>query len=530
MKHLFASAAAAATLAAASLLASSPSFAQANASNTLRFVPQADLKVLDPVFTTNYVTRNFAYLVYDTLFGQDEQGVPRPQMVDRYTKSKDGLQWTFTLRNALQFHDGAPVKAADCVASLRRWSQKDSYGRAMVVAGAQWEAVDDKTFRLTLKDSFGLVLEALSKVSSHAPFIMSEKAIAAAGNGPVTDVNGSGPYTFRRAEWAPGNKVVFVRNAAYVARSEAGNFLAGSKKAAIERIEWIILPDANTATAALKTGEVDMLELVPPDNVAPLRLDPAVRVGAAGAYQADLIVNNLQPPFNNPKVRQAMLLAVDQERFMAGMGYSLDMRLKHCASFFVCGKPNGTTAGSEAYSKPDLVKAKQLLAESGYKGEKVVVLVPTDYANLNSASLIAIQTMKSLGMNVEGQTSDWATIVSRRVKKDPVDKGGWSAYATFAVESSIDSPLTNFMLGASCGNSMPGWPCDEQLDTLRHAWISETVPGKSRELLERFQRRAFETVPYVPLGQYAGAFAIRKSVNGAEKVTTDVPTLWMLSK
>lgn len=215
---------------------------------------------------------------------------------------------------------------------------------------------------------------------------------------------------------------------------------------------------------------------------------------------------------------------------MAGMGYAKDMRIRHCSTFFICGSTNDTSSGSTPFQKPDTSKATQLLAESGYKGEKVVVLVPTDYANLNSAALVAIQTMKKIGLNVEAQSMDWATIVSRRVKKDSPNNGGWSAYATFAVASSVDSPLSNFMLGASCGNSMPGWPCDEQLDALRTAWIGATDPAKRKEALDKFQRRAFEVVPYVPLGQYSGVFAVRKTVKNHDALRYDVPTLWRLSK
>ncbi|TEA77750.1 ABC transporter substrate-binding protein [Allopusillimonas ginsengisoli] len=496
----------------------------------LRFVPQADLKVLDPMYTTNYVTRNFGYMVYDTLFSQDAQGVPQPQMVEKYAKSQDGRRWTFTLRPGLEFQDGSALTSADCIASLKRWATKDSYGGAMMAAGAKWESIDDHTFTLTLDKPFGLVLEALSKVSSYAPFIMSEKAITAAGIGPVTDINSSGPYIFKRDEWAPGNKVVFVRNPHYVGRSDPPSYLAGNKSASNDRVEWLILPDANSASAALMSGEVDVLELVPPDNVPSLRTDPDVKVGTGGAYQASLIVNQLHPPFNNAQARQAMLYAVNQEAFMAGMGYGKDMRLKHCSSFFICGAANDTNAGSEPFQKPNIEKARQLLVESGYKGEKVVVLVPTDYANLNSAALITIQTMKQVGFKVDAQSMDWATIVSRRVKKVAPEEGGWSAYATFAVASSVDSPLSNFMLGARCGNSMPGWPCDEELDALRAAWVRATDSVTRKDALDRFQRRAFEVVPYIPLGQYSGVFAVRKVIKNYDALHYDVPTLWRLGK
>lgn len=519
-----------ASLLVATTLAFTSAGTVAQQPKTLRFVPQADLKILDPVFTTNYQTRNFGYMVYDTLFAQDARGVPKPQMVDQYTSSKDGKQWSFTLRPGLKFHDGTAVTAADCVASLERWAEKDNYGRAMVAAGAKWQAVGANTLTLTLREPFGLVLEALSKVSSLTPFIMPARLAKSAGTGPLVEAIGSGPFMFKRDEWAPGNKVVFVRNPDYAARKEPPSFLAGSKKAGVDRVEWLILPDANSATAALRNGEVDMLELVAPDNLAALRADSQIRISAAGAYQGALILNHLHPPFSSPKARQALLYAVHQEKFVAGMGYPLDMRLKHCASFFMCGSANDTSAGSAPFHKPDMVKAKELLTESGYKGEKVVLLVPTDMPALNAAALVAMQTMKEIGFKVEAQSMDWASIVSRRVKKDSVDRGGWSAYATFAVESSVDSPLTNFMLGAACGNSMPGWPCDKPLDELRSAWTGETVPAKRKMVLDSFHKRAYEAVPYIPLGQYSGAFAVRKNVKNSELLASDVPTVWMLEK
>lgn len=504
--------------------------ANAQSTDTVSFVPQSDLKVLDPLYTTNYVTRNFGYMVYDTLFARDAKGVPKPQMVQKYAKSTDEKEWTFTLRDGLKFQDGSPVTSSDCIASLHRWEKMDSYGHAMVEAGAKWKAIDDQTFQLTLDEPFGLVLEALSKVSSYAPFIMSEKAIQAAGSGPVTEIDSDGPYIFKRDEWEPGNKVVFIRNPDYVGRRDPPSYLAGDKTAANKRVVWKILPDANTASAALMSGAVDMLELVPPDNVPLLRSDPNVQVGTGGAYQASLIVNQLHPPFDNAKARQAMLYAVNQEAFMAGMGYTKDMRLNHCSTFFICNGANDTSAGSAPFQKPDIAKARKLLVESGYNGERVVVLVPTDYVNLKSAALIAIQTMEKIGFNVDAQSMDWATIVARRVKKDPPEKGGWSAYATFAVSSSIDSPLSNFMLGASCGNDMPGWPCDETLDQLRAAWVGALSPDERKRALDAFQSQAFKAVPYIPLGQYYGVFAVRKDVKHYASLRYDVPTLWRLEK
>lgn len=496
---------------------------------TLRFVAHADVKIVDPTFTTAYISRNFGYMVYDTLFALDAKGVPRPQMVDKYTTSKDGLQWSFTLRPGLKFSDGAAVTSADCVASIQRWSVRDSFGRAMTAAGAQWKTVDASTFTLTLKEPFGLVLDGLAKPSGFPPVILPERLAKAPTTAPLTEVLGSGPFVFKRDEWVPGSKAVFLKNPAYVGRKEPPSGLAGNKTAHFDRVEWLYLPDSNSSTAALKNGEVDMIEQVPPDYITPLRTDPNIKVGSGGSYQGFVVFNQLFAPFNNAKARQAVLHAINQEKYVAGMGYPLDMRTTYCATWFICGSPNQTEAGAEPFRKVDLAKAKQLLADSGYKGEKIVVLVPTDITYLNAAALVTVQTLKSIGMNVETQTSDWATITGRRAKKDAPDAGGWNVYVTVAGEFDVNSPMANAYLSAACGNSLPGWPCDKALDELRSAWVRETVPAKRKELLDRFQQRAFEAVPYAYFGQYSPAFAARKNLKNLD-LYWSIPTLWALDK
>ena len=519
---------ASAALVAGALFAA-PAMAQTPA-KTLRIVAHADLKILDPTFTTAYISRNFGYMVYDTLFAQDANGSPKPQMVDKYSSSKDGLQWSFTLRPGLKFSDGSAVTAADAVASLQRWGARDSIGRAMGAAGAEWTAVDARTFALSLKEPFGMVLDGLAKPSGYPMLVLPERLAKLPATSPMSEVLGSGPFIFKRDEWVPGNKAVFVKNPHYVARTEPASGLAGSKKSSFDRVEWLYLPDSNSAVAALKKGEVDMIEQLPPDYITPLRSDANIKIRAAGAWQGFIVMNQLHPPFNNMKARQALAHAVSQDRFTAAMGYPLDMRVTYCATYFICGGPNETSAGAEPFRKPDLAKAKQLLAESGYKGEKVVVLVPTDVTYLNAEALMTVQTLKSMGVNVDAQSSDWASIGARRAKRDAPEAGGWNVYVTVAGEFDVNSPVTNAYLAPSCGSSMPGWPCDKELDELRTAWLKETVPAKRKERLDAFQTRAYQAIPYVNAGQYSAAIAARTSLKGLDKMWAGMPTVWMLDK
>jgi peptide/nickel transport system substrate-binding protein len=526
-RRLFASLAAL-TLGAATGLANVPAAAQ---TKTLKLVAHADVKILDPTFTTAYITRNFGYMVYDMPFGLDAKGKPQPQMVDKYSTSKDGRLWTFTLRPGLKFSDGSPVTAADAVASLQRWTARDSIGRAMTaISSPEWKAVDTSTFTLTLKEPFGLVLEGLSKPSGFPPVIMPERLAKQPTTAPISEVLGSGPFIFKRDEWVPGNKVVFVRNPQYVPRGDAPSNLAGSKKPAFDRVEWLYLPDANSAISALQKGEVDLIEQLPPDYITPLRADANIKVQASGSWQGWMVMNQLHPPFNNPKVRQAVAKAVNQERFMAAMGYPRDMRLTSCVALFLCGGPNETTAGAEAYRAADVAAAKKMLAESGYKGEKAVLLVPSDVTYLNAEGLMAAQTLKSIGMNVDVQTSDWATIGARRAKRDAPEAGGWGMYVTVAGGFDVDSPISNAYLSAACGNSLPGWPCDQKLDELRTAWLKATDPARRKELLDAFHARAWEVLPYISVGQYSAAIAARKELKGVDKLAGGLPLVWALDK
>ena len=514
--------------AALTLIGTAPATAQ---EKTFRLVAHADVKILDPTFTTAYITRNFGYMVYDMLFGMDAKGVPQPQMVEKYTKSDDGLVWTFVLRPGLKFSDGTPVTANDAVASMQRWTARDSMGRAMTqISSPVWQAVDDKTFTLTLKAPFGLVLEGMSKQSGFPPIVLPERLAKLPTTSPMTEVLGSGPLMFKRDEWVPGNKVVFVKNPHYVPRSEPASHLAGGKKMAFDRVEWLYLPDSNSAASALQKGEVDMIEQVPPDYIGPLRADANITVKPSGSWQGWMVMNQLHPPFNNAKVRQAVAKAVNQERFMAAMGYPADLRMNHCNAFFLCGGQYETLAGAAPYAKPDLAAAKKLLAESGYKNEKVVLLVPTDITYLNAEGLMAAQTLKSMGMNVDVQTSDWATIGGRRAKRDAPDAGGWNMYVTVAGGFDAASPITNAYLGAACGNSLPGWPCNETLDKLRIDWLKATEPAQQKAALDAFHAQAFEAMPYVNVGQYSAALAVRKEIKGSENLAGGLPLLWVLEK
>src|SRR5262245_11646650 len=287
---------------------------------TFRVVMHSDLKILDPIWTTAYIVRNHGYLVWDTLFAMDEKLEVKPQMVDKYDISADKLTYTFTLRDGLEWHDGKPVTAADCIASIKRWAAKDSMGQSLMARVGDMKAVNDKTFTLTLKEPYGLVLQSLGKPSSNVPFMMPARVAATDPNTQIKaeDVIGSGPFVFKREEWKPGEKTVYVKNAKYKPRSEPANGLAGGKVAKVDRVEWVWIADAQTQVAALQNGEIDMIESPSHDLLPLLAKDKNIKLFNSNptGLQYTFRFNSTAKPFDNPKIRHAVFVAFAQEDFL----------------------------------------------------------------------------------------------------------------------------------------------------------------------------------------------------------------------
>ena len=515
--------------AALALLISVP-LAGAQERKVLKFIPQADLRILDPITTTAYITRNHGYMIYDTLFATDAKFQVQPQMVDKYELSKDQLTYTFTLREGLKFHDGQPVRSADCIASIERWAKRDALGQKLAEATESWKAVSDKIFTLKLKRPFPLTLEALGKPSSNVPFIMPERIAKTDAFTNITEAIGSGPFKFVKDEWVPGSKVVYVKNADYVPRKEAPSWAAGGKVVRVDRVEWIYIPDSATAAAALGAGEVDWWEQLPPDLIPVLARNKNIKVdnidplGSMGLIR----FNFLHPPFNNPKMRQALLYTVDQNDYV--LGIAGDPKNGHtCYSFFTCGTPLSSEVGAEPMKgKRDFEKAKQLIKESGYNGEKIVIIDATDQPIVHSQSLLTAEMLRKLGLNVEVQAGDWGTLITRRTSKEPVEKGGWSIFHTWLVGPDLTSPAVNFAMRGSGESGWFGWAKDARIEELREAWFAATDAAGSKKAADAVQARAFEFVPYIPTAQFILPTAYRSNLSGV--IIAPITLLWNVEK
>ena len=482
-----------------------PSIARAAAPRILRFIPQSDLTVLDPVWTTAYVTRNHGFMVFDTLYGLDSNFRATPQMVAGAVKDEGGKEWRLGLRPGLKFHDGTPVLARDCVASIKRWGARDAFGSTLMAATDELSAPDDATIRFRLKHPFPLLPDALGKSATSMCPIMPERLANTDPFTQVTEMVGSGPFRFKADERVVGARVVYEKFDGYTPLpSGTPNWTSGPKIVNFDRIEWQVVPDPSTAAAALQAGEVDWWEYPLPDLLPLLRKNNAITVALPNptGQVPVLRMNQLHPPFDNPAIRRAVLSAVNQMDFLTAV-VGDDAALKHVpAGFFTPGTAMASNAGMEALTSPrDLQAAKKALADAGYKGERVVVLAPTDFPSLKALADVGSDLMRQLGMNVDYQAMDWGTVVQRRVSKAPVEQGGWSVFHTFWDGLDLLNPATNVMLRGNGAAASPGWPSNPDIEDLRDQWLVAPAEADQKRIAADIQTHAFQDVPYIPLGQ-----------------------------
>ena len=501
----------------------------ARAETVLKVALHSDLKIIDPIWTTALISTHHGNMIYDTLFAVNDKLEVKPQMVDTWTVSPDKLTYSFVLRDGLEWHDGTPVTAEDCVASIRRWAAKDGMGQKLMSVVGELSAPDAKTIRMVLKEPYGLVLETLGKSSSNVAFMMPKRIADGDPNTQITDATGSGPFIFKKDEWKPGEKAVYVKNPKYKPRAEPASGLSGGKVVKVDRVEWITIADQQTQVNALLNGEIDLIEIVPPDLLPLMQKDKNIKISVVNqaGRQYAMRFNVLHKPFDNAKVRQAVLYALDQKAFLdANVGNPDYYRI--CKSLFPCGSPLESTKGWEDKLSGNTAKARQILQEAGYDGTPVVLMHQTDTAGHNNLATVAKPQLEAAGFKVDLQSMDWQTLVSRRTKKDPIAQGGWSAFFTSWGATDVLNPVSAAFLNATCDKATFGWPCDETLEKLRDQFAKETDPAKQKAIAEQVQLRVLEYPTHVPLGQFTTPTALRSNVNGL--VSAPSLALWNVEK
>jgi peptide/nickel transport system substrate-binding protein len=518
------------TLAMSQKLAA-PALAQGAAARTLRFVPQSDLANFDPIWGTQYVVRNASAMVWDTLYGVDENLQPQRQMVESEEVSADGLTWTFKLRPGLKFHDGEKVLAKDVVASLNRWAARDQMGLLLKATQQDLTAVDDRTVRWVLKKPFPKMLLALGKVSTQVACIMPERIAKTDPFKQITEYVGSGPMRFVRNEWVSGDRAVFEKFANYVPRQEPGSWLAGGKRILVDRIEWKVMPDPGTAAAALQNGEIDWWENPISDLVPLLRknrnvmLDIADPLGNIGSFR----MNHLYPPFNDVRARRAVLMAMSQEDYMRAIVGDDNNLWKALPGFFTPGTALYTEEGGDILKGPrNLDGAKKLLAQSGYAGQPVTCLVAQDQPITKAQGDVTADLLKRLGMNVDFAAIDWGTVGARRAQKTPPGQGGWQMFHTWHAGADCINPAVAIGTRANGDKAWFGWPDVPEVEAQIAAWYDAKTLDEEKAAIRRLNKAALDNVVYAPTGFFLGYQAWRKNVSGVVK--GPLPFFWGVAK
>ncbi len=489
-----------------------PSVTRAEDQTTLRFIPQADLANLDPIWSTSDVSRNHAHAVFDSLYGVDAQFVAKPQMVGGAVTSADGKQWDLTLRDGLKFHDGTPVLGRDAVASLQRWAKRDSFGGVLFGAVDELSAPTDKTIRFRLNKPFALLPDALA-TSTNMAAIMPERLAKTEPYQQVTDMVGSGPFRFVAAERVSGSRVVYEKFAGYVPRQDGTpSYTSGPKIAHFDRVVWTVVPDSATSAAALAQGEYDWWENPAIDLVPQLKRNRAITVtvtdktGEMGCMR----FNQLFPPFDNPAIRRVVLSAINQRDVMEAVAGADASLIQLPNGLFANGTPMANEVGLGALKgSADPAALKQALANAGYKGERIVILAASDFPTINAMAQVGSDVLKRIGMNVDYQSLDWGTVVQRRASKEPIDKGGWNIFFTFLGGTNNLSPAAHLALRSNGAKAWFGWPDLPKLEAMRLSWFDAPNLAAQKAICRDLQQQAMIDVPYVPMGMYDQPTAFR---------------------
>ncbi len=503
-----------------------PAIVRAAAATTLRFVPVIDLAFTDPIFAASaQVTRTHGLMVFDMLYGLGTDLQVSPQMLQGHRTGDDGLRWDLVLREGLQWHDGTPVLARDCVASIRRWAKRDGFGTALLDATDELLAADDRTLRFRLRRPFPLLPYALGKVALPACVMMPERLALTDPFKPVPELVGSGPYRFVADERVQGARNVYARFEGYRPREDGtADWTAGPKVVHFDRVEWTTMPDPGTSVAALQAGEQDWMENAPHDLMPVLRRAPGIttRVLDPLGFTNLLQVNHLQPPFDNPAVRRALWGAIDQAAFMTAAA-GTDPAFQHTpCGYFTPGTPMASDAGMEALtSRRDRERVKQELGRAGYRGEKVVLLVAADSVTQKPMGDVAADMFHQVGMEVDYVAISFGNVLTRRLNKGPPQAGGWSAFASNPQGMDWLNPVGHQPLQGNA--TYPGWASSPRIPALRAEWLAAPSLAEQQRICRSMQTAAFDEVPFYPIGQYKQPTAYRTRLSG---ILNGTATFW----
>ena len=499
------------------------------AAKTLVFVPTTNPPSYDPVWTTAQATRTLAMMIYETLYTRDIALNAHPHMVEGHLVEDGGKRWTMKLRPGLIFHDGTPVLARDCVASVKRWMVRDPTGVTIRARLDALEAADDRTLVWRLNRPFPFLPNALAKTQPTC--VMMPERLAQDPYKQSPEAIGSGPFRWLPDQFVSGSRAMLAKFDRYIPRPEPVEYAKGGYHVKVDRVEWRIIPDAATAAGALATGEVDWVEVPLPDLLPVLRKTAGVKVERLETHGIFPVLrpNFVTGPTTNPAIRRAMLAAIDQTDVMTAVMGEDRSGWRAPVGFFVPGTESASEAGMDAVRirrSPDAIKA--MLKEAGYNGERIVFMHPTDPPSYDAMCQVTGAALRRAGFNIDTQTTDWGTVTQRRTSKEPLDKGGWSLFPSGFPAVDFGNPVLATGLRTNGKDAWIGWPENAKLEALRDAWIDSTDPAEQKRISADIQRECFDYVPYIPLGQFIAATAYRSNLTGL--LRGPVPVFWNIEK
>jgi peptide/nickel transport system substrate-binding protein len=511
-------------ISSAALFAMSPVNAE-----TITAVMQSGLRVMDPIMNTATITRMHAFMIYDTLLATDSHFKIQPQMAEKWEVTNGGKTYTFTLRNGLKWHDGAPVKAEDCVASFKRWAAVDQTGQMLMKMVDNIKIIDDKTFQFNLKEPTTLVLDAFSSMSVRVAFMMPKRIADTPPNQPIKEFIGSGPFKFVASEFKPGLKVVYEKNKDYIPGNEPPSWMAGGKKVYVDRVEWVTMPDQMTPVNALINGEIDYIEQMPFDLLPMIKGNDDIKTTVLDklGYWTYYRFNFLYPPFNNKLIRQAAMYAVGQENVLKAM-IGDPQYYKTCAAVFGCGTPYQNDTGADMIIPPNIEKAKQLLKEAHYDGTPVVVLSSTDNPLAAAQPVVIAAALRKAGFKVDMQAMDWQTLITRRTSQKPPAEGGWNIFVSYSAVANTMDPLRSHVIPANGKKAWFGWPEIPEIETLRDQFLHAPDEAARKKITDQIQKLAIDEGVIVPLGQFVSITAYSKKLSGI--LEASLPVFWNIKK
>ena len=454
---------------------------------------------LDLHTTTAVIVQQITWHIYETLYTYDKQYNAVPMLVESHTTADGGRTYLFKLRRGVKFHNGKEMTSADVVASLKRWGRLATPGKAVWRNVEGVEARDAHTVAMLLKEPSGALLAALARPNNGAA-IYPKEIVEAAGDQPVKEYIGTGPYRF--VEHKPDRHVRVARFKDYVARADAPNGPGGKRTAYLDEILFMPVPDVTVRLAGVETGEYDFAQQIKQDQYDRVKATKGVEaLVLKPSGWSTAVLNHKQGLMTDRKLRQAFQAALDMEPIMAaGFGHKDFYRLD--GSLMYPEQPQWhSKVATELYNQKNKAKAQKLLKEAGYTGQPVRWVTTKEYEWMYRNALVAKQQLEEAGFKIDLQVVDWATLVQRRNKPELFDV--FSTGFTFGPEPALATSV-------QCG--WPGWWCQEDKERAMEALARETDQKKRKVHWERVQQIFHEDVGRIKFGDYFSLDVVRKDV------------------